>query len=126
MKNGINVLSLFDGMSCGQIALDKLGVKVDNYFASEVDKYAMHVTKENYPNTKHIGDVSNVKASDLPNIDLFIGGSPCQSFSFSGKMKGMATIDNEEILTLDKYLELKEMVLSLRDNLICFGNMLDY
>lgn len=84
-SQGINVLSLFDGMSCGQIALDKLGIEVDNYFASEIDKYAIQVTKHNYPNTKHIGDVTKVKGSDLPNIDLLIGGSPCQGFSFAGK-----------------------------------------
>ena len=85
LSEGINVLSLFDGMSCGQIALDKLGIKVNNYFASEIDKYAMQVTKHNYPNTKHIGDVTKVKGADLPTIDLLIGGSPCQGFSFAGK-----------------------------------------
>lgn len=85
LSEGINVLSLFDGMSCGQIALDKLGIKVNNYFASEIDKYAIQVTKHNYPNTKHIGDVTKVKGSDLPKIDLLIGGSPCQGFSFAGK-----------------------------------------
>jgi len=84
-SQGINVLSLFDGMSCGQIALDKLGIKVNNYFASEIDKYAIQVTKHNYPNTKHIGDVTKVKGTDLPKIDLLIGGSPCQGFSFAGK-----------------------------------------
>ena len=82
---GINILSLFDGMSCGQIALERVGVEVDNYFASEIDKYAMQVTKHNYPNTKHIGDVTKVKGSDLPKIDLLMGGSPCQGFSFAGK-----------------------------------------
>lgn len=80
----MNVLSLFDGMSCGQIALDKLGIKVDNYFASEIDKYAIQVTQKNYPNTKQLGDVTKVKGEDLPNIDLLIGGSPCQGFSISG------------------------------------------
>ena len=79
----MNVLSLFDGMSCGQIALDKLGIKVDNYFASEIDKYAMQVTMNNYPNTKQIGSVIDVKASDLPKIDLLFGGSPCQDLSRS-------------------------------------------
>ena len=81
----MNVLSLFDGMSCGQIALNKLGFKVDNYYASEVDKYAIQIAKKNYPNTKHIGDVTKVDASELPKIDLLIGGSPCQGFSFAGK-----------------------------------------
>lgn len=81
----MNVLSLFDGMSCGQIALERAGIEVDNYFASEIDKYAMKVTKANYPNTKHIGSVVDIRADDLPNIDLLIGGSPCQGFSFAGK-----------------------------------------
>lgn len=81
----INILSLFDGMSCGQIALDQLGIKVDNYYASEIDKYAIEIAKKNYPNTIHLGDVTQVKGSDLPQIDLLIGGSPCQGFSFSGK-----------------------------------------
>ena len=77
----MNVLSLFDGMSCGQIALDKLGIKVDNYFASEIDKYAIQIAKKNYPNTKHIGSVTEVKGNDLQQIDLLIGGSPCQDLS---------------------------------------------
>ena len=81
----MNVLSLFDGMSCGQIALERAGIAVDNYFASEIDKYAMKVTKANYPNTKHVGSVLDVKGDDLPEIDLLIGGSPCQGFSFAGK-----------------------------------------
>ena len=77
----MNVLSLFDGMSCGQIALDKLGIKVDNYFASEIDKYAMQITQKNYPNTKQLGSVVYLKGSDLPKIDLLFGGSPCQDLS---------------------------------------------
>jgi len=81
----MNVLSLFDGMSCGQIALDKLGIQVDNYYASEIDKWAIEIAKKNYPNTKHIGDVTKVIADDLPPIDLLMGGSPCQGFSFAGK-----------------------------------------
>lgn len=82
---GINVLSLFDCISCGQIALERAGIKVDNYYASEIDKHSIQVTKHNYPNTKHIGDVKQVKGGDLPKIDLLIGGSPCQGFSFAGK-----------------------------------------
>ncbi len=81
----MNVLSLFDGMSCGQIALNQLGIKVDNYFASEIDVPAITVTNANYPNTHQLGDVTKVSAKDLPKIDLLIGGSPCQGFSFAGK-----------------------------------------
>lgn len=84
----MNVLSLFDGMSCGQIALNKLGINYDNYFASEIDKYAIQITQKNYPNTKQIGNVVDVKAEDLPKIDLLFGGSPCQSFSRSGDGSG--------------------------------------
>lgn len=104
----MNVLSLFDGMSCGQIALERAGIKVDKYYASEIDKYAQIVSRANYPDTIYLGDVRGVKASDLPKIDLLIGGSPCQSFSFAGKRKGMSTKDEQEILTLDHYLRLKE------------------
>tara|TARA_R110000868_G_scaffold321133_1_gene582173 strand:+ start:23 stop:1234 length:1212 start_codon:yes stop_codon:yes gene_type:complete len=103
----LNILSLFDGMSCGQQALERAGITVDSYFASEIDKYAMQVTMANYPNTKQLGSVVNVNGCDLPKIDLLIGGSPCQSFSFAGKRKGMATKCETEILTLNHYLELK-------------------
>ena len=81
----MNVLSLFDGMSCGQIALNKLGIKVDNYYASEIDKYCIKITQKNFPNTKQLGDIKNLKGCDLPKIDLIMGGSPCQGFSFAGK-----------------------------------------
>ena len=85
MAKIINVLSLFDGLSCGQIALNRVGIKYDNYFASEIDKHAIKVTQTNYPNTIQLGDVREIKAEKLPKIDLLIGGSPCQGFSFSGK-----------------------------------------
>jgi len=103
----MNVLSLFDGMSCGQQALERAGIKVDNYFASEIDKYAIQVTMANYPNTTQLGSVVDVDGYSLPKIDILIGGSPCQSFSFAGKRKGMSTKDEQEILTLDHYLKLK-------------------
>ena len=103
----MNVLSLFDGMSCGQIALEKLGIKVENYFASEIDKSGIKVSKQNYPNMKHLGDVRHIDYKLLDKIDLLMGGSPCQSFSFAGKQKGMSTKDNIEILDLNHYLELK-------------------
>lgn len=77
----MNVLSLFDGMSCGQIALSKLGIEYDNYFASEIDKHAMIVTQLNYPNTKQLGDITKLNGTKLPKIDLLFGGSPCQDLS---------------------------------------------
>lgn len=81
--DGINVLSLFDGMSCGRIALDRAGIKVKNYFSSEIKSYAIDVANENYPQDKNnrLGDVTKIKGKDLPQIDLLIGGSPCQDFS---------------------------------------------
>lgn len=81
----MNVLSLFDGMSCGQLALQKTGIKVDQYYAAEIDKYAIQIAQKNFPNTIQLGDVTQVKAENLPTIDLLIGGSPCQGFSFAGK-----------------------------------------
>jgi len=81
----MKVLSLFDGMSCGMIALDRLGIKVDTYYASEVDKYAIQVSQKNYPEIIQIGDVCNIKAEDYQDIDLILAGSPCQGFSFAGK-----------------------------------------
>ena len=87
-STGLNVLSLFDGMSCGQIALEKAKIKVNKYFASEIEKEAIKVTMKNYPNTLQVGSVLDVKASNLPKIDLLIGGSPCQSFSNAGRGAG--------------------------------------
>ena len=101
----MNVLSLFDGMSCGRIALERAGIPVTNYFASEIDKYAIQVSKANYPDTVHLGDVSKIRTRDdrimyfdgddvdtpqlmkirQAKIDILIGGSPCQGFSFAGK-----------------------------------------
>jgi len=83
-----NVFSAFDGMSCGQIALNKIGIKYKNYYASEIDKCAMQVTQHNYSNTIQLGDITKINICDLPKIDLLIGGSPCQSFSNSGNRKG--------------------------------------
>lgn len=83
----MNVLSLFDGMSCGQIALNKAGIKYDKYFAAEIKKHAIQLTQHHYPNTKQLGDVTKIFAKDLPNIDLLIGGSPCQDFSSANKEK---------------------------------------
>lgn len=80
----INVLSLFDGMSCGQIALERAEIKVNRYYASEIDKYAIKVTQSHYPDTIQLGDVQKWENWELPKIDLLIGGSPCQGFSNAG------------------------------------------
>ena len=82
-----NVLSLFDGISCGQVALERAEIKYDNYYASEIDKYAIQVTQKNYPDTIQLGDINNWKSweIDWSSIDLIMGGSPCQGFSNAGK-----------------------------------------
>lgn len=84
----MNVLSLFDGMSCGQIALNRAGIKYDNYYASEIEEAPIKVTQHNYPNTIQLGDVTKINIKELPKIDLLIGGSPCQSFSNAGTQDG--------------------------------------
>ena len=81
----MKVLSLFDGMSCGQQALHELGIPVSEYYASEIDKYAIAVAKENYPDTIHVGDITQLDPKDFQDIDLVLAGSPCQGFSFAGK-----------------------------------------
>jgi len=81
----VNVLSLFDGISCGQVALNNINIDIGNYFSSEIDKYAIKISNNNYPSTIQIGDVRRVKCDTLPQIDILLGGSPCQGFSFAGK-----------------------------------------
>ncbi len=106
--NEINVLSLFDGMSGAQQALDRIGAEVDKYYASEVDKFAIKITQKNYPDTIQLGSVTGLDADTLPKIDLLVGGSPCQNFSVLGKMQGMVTKCKREITSLEQYLELKK------------------
>ena len=84
----MNVLSLFDGISCGQIALNRANIKYDTYFASEIDKAAMKITQSNYPNTIQLGSVLDIQAKNLPKINLLLGGSPCQNFSKAGNQEG--------------------------------------
>ena len=83
----MNILSLFDGISAGQVALQRVGIKVENYYASEIDKYAIQITQKNYPNTIQLGDITKWREWDIDwsSIDMVIGGSPCQGFSFAGK-----------------------------------------
>ena len=104
----MNVLSLFDGISCGQIALERANIKVNKYYASEIYKNAIKVTMFNYPETIQLGDIRNIDTKKLPKIDLLIGGSPCTNFSSSGKRNGMTTKDKIILDTLEKYLQLKE------------------
>jgi len=86
--NSLTVLSLFDGISCGQIALARAGISVKQYFASEIDKHAIKVTQSRHPDTIQLGDILELDVSKLPEIDLLIGGSPCQSFSVAGDGTG--------------------------------------
>lgn len=113
------VLSLFDGISCGRVALDRADITVDKYFASEVDPHAIRVAQNNYQSTIQVGDVSKLSYKSgllytdngtfvVGPIDLLVGGSPCQNFTFAGKREGMVTDTNVEITSLDQYLELKE------------------
>lgn len=87
VNKSITVLSLFDGMSCGYQALKEAGVKVGNYYASEIDKYAISVAKANHADIIELGDVTRWKEwhIDWRSIDLLIGGSPCQGFSYAGQ-----------------------------------------
>lgn len=101
----MNVLSLFDGMSCGQLALTRLGIKVDNYFASEIDQHAIKVATSNFPDTKELGSVTEISGQDLPKIDLLIGGSPCQGFSFAGDQ---LNFDDERSKLFFEYVRLLE------------------
>ena len=100
------VLSLFDGMSCGQIALNRLGIPIKTYYASEVDPYPIKVTQANYPDTIQLGDVCNVKAADLPKINILLAGSPCTGFSFAGKQ--LAFSDPQSVLFFEFVRLLKE------------------
>jgi DNA-cytosine methyltransferase len=81
----VKVLSLFDGISCGRVALERLGIQNCEYYASEIDPYAIQVSRANYPDIIQLGDINNYRSWNIPTPDLLIGGSPCQGFSFAGK-----------------------------------------
>lgn len=113
----MNVLSLFDGISCGQLALERAGVKIDKYYASEIDKYAIQVTQSNYPDTLQLGDITGVfyrngclfsnNGAAKTSIDLLIGGPPCQGFSFAGKQLNFK--DERSILFFEYIRIMKEV-----------------
>lgn len=105
---GMKVLSLFDGMSCGRIALERAGIKVDKYYASEIKKHAIEVTKYNYQDTIHIGDATKIDFNDYKDVDLLIGGSPCQDFSRGNKERN--GLDGIKSSLFFKWLEAKEII----------------
>lgn len=121
---GITVLSLFDGISCGQIALERAGIEVDTYYASEIKKHAINTTLEHYPKTIQIGDVRKVWYENgvlhtengdfkVGKIDLLIGGSPCQNFSIARVSMGtkkLEGLDGDKSKLFYEYLRIKRMV----------------
>lgn len=104
----INVLSLFDGMGCGWIALKELGVPVGKGYSSEVDKFAIRQVSMNFPDVEHLGDIRYIQGASLGHIDLIMGGSACQNLSFAGNRAGLSTKEGVEVLSLEQYMELKE------------------
>lgn len=108
----IRVLSLFDGMSCGQIALRELGIPVAAYYASEVDKFAIAQTQLNFPETIQLGDVRNIDVDRLCDeageFDLLLAGFPCTDLSLAGKRRGMSTTTKEKVTSLSQYIDLKD------------------
>lgn len=103
----INVFGSFNGLSCGQIALDRLKIE-NNYYSSEINKDAIKINMDNYPNTIQVGDITKVNCLEYPQIDLLLGGSSCQNFSLAGNKKGMITSDCEEIVSYEQYKYLKD------------------
>ncbi|MCK5606339.1 DNA (cytosine-5-)-methyltransferase [Candidatus Pacearchaeota archaeon] len=101
----MNILSCFDGMGCGLQALKQAGIPITNYFASEVDKYAIQIAKKNHPEIIELGDVTKWQEWDLPKIDLLIGGSPCQGFSFAGKQ---LNFDDPRSALFFEFVKIKE------------------
>lgn len=111
-----NILSLFDGVSGGQIAWTELGYSIGKYYAAEVDKFAIKQTQRNFPDTIQLGDVRNVDVSKLPKISLLIGGSPCTDLSFAGKQSGLI------MDTFDQYMELRDEYLKTGNEDLYFHN----
>lgn len=103
----MNVLSLFDGMSCGRLALERAGIPVTTYYASEIDKTAMKVSRDNYPDIVQLGDINNLQKWGIGNIDLIIGGSPCQDMSRARVINGKAVtgLKGDKSSLFRKYLE---------------------
>jgi DNA (cytosine-5)-methyltransferase 3A len=103
-----NVLSLFDGASCAQMALNHAGIPFKKYFASEINEDSIAIAMKNYPKTIQLGSVMDIKAKDLPKIDAIFAGSPCTDLSRAGKQLGMATLCGIKVTNLKQYLKLKK------------------
>ena len=112
----MKILSLFDGLSCGRIALERSGINVEKYYASEIDKYAIQVSNKNYPDIIQLGDINNWKSWDIDwnSINLLIGGSPCQGFSFAGKQLNFEDIRSKLFFT---YVDILNYLKSLNPNI---------
>jgi hypothetical protein len=112
----LKVISLFDGMSCGALALDQARVPVGTYVSSEIEKYPMMVSRHTYPHIKQVGDVCDLNPNDFKDFDILIGGSPCQSMSGAGKGKGLTTNTGRVVNNLPQYLLLKDFGYSYNKN----------
>jgi len=110
------VLSLFDGISAGRVALERANISYDNYYASEIDKYAISITQHNYPNTIQLGDVTKWREWDIDwsSIDLLFAGFPCQSWSLAGQQKGDEDPRGKLLWVM---LEIREHILKYNPNL---------
>lgn len=107
-NNGLNVLSLFDGLACCRIALDRAGIKVNQYYASEIDKHAIKVTQKNWPDTIQLGDINKWREWDIDwsSIDLLTAGFPCQAWSLCGKQKGLNDLRGALIVISKRLLQI--------------------
>ena len=120
----MNVLSYFDGISCGRLALEELNIQIDSYFSCEIDKNAIKVSNDNFPDIIRLGDLTKIDLDKLPKIDLFIGGTSCQDFAIAGLRRGMIDETNQEITTLEKYLELKNQGVTFKGESYLFWEYL--
>lgn len=103
------VLSLFDGISCGQVALERASIPVQIYYSSEIEPSSIKVTQDNYPNTVQLGDIRTLTVDMIPHkVDLLLAGTPCTNLSFSGKRQGMVTNQKVKVTTLEQYMSLKQ------------------
>lgn len=110
----MNVLSLFDGISCGRIALERANLPVSTYYASEIDKYAIKVSEHNYPDIIRLGDVQNWRDWDIDwsSIDLVLAGSPCQGFSFAG---GQLAFDDPRSVLFFEFINVLNHIQAIRE-----------